>query len=72
MAKGGADDAIPARNVQFLDPGKDRLVGAHEALVEGEAIREVSDRPIPVAGATAIDGGGRTLMPGPIDRLPRA
>ncbi len=56
------------RNVQLLDPRKDRLVGAHEVLVEGEAIREVSDRPIPAAGATGIDGGRQTLMPGPIDR----
>ena len=35
------------RNVQLLDPRKDRLVGAHEALVEGHAIREVSERPVP-------------------------
>jgi len=55
------------RNVQLLDPGKDRLADGHEVLVEGEAIREVSDRPIPAAGATAIDGRGRTLMPGPVD-----
>jgi len=55
------------RNVQILDPGKDRLLGGHEVLVEGEVIREVSDRPIPAAGATVIDGGGRTLMPGLID-----
>ncbi len=55
------------RNVQLLDPGKDRLLDGHEVLVEGEVIREVSDRPIQAAGATVIDGGGRTLMPGLID-----
>src|SRR6266545_1578964 len=55
------------RNVELLDPAQDRLLGGHEVLVEGEVIREVSDRPIPAAGATVIDGGGRTLMPGLID-----
>ena len=36
-------------------------------LVEGDLIKEVSDRPIGAATATAIDCGGRTLMPGLID-----
>ena len=55
------------RNVQLLDPTKDRLLGGHEVLVEDEVIREVSGRPLQAAGATVIDGGGRTLMPGLID-----
>jgi imidazolonepropionase-like amidohydrolase len=55
------------RNVQLLDPSKDRLLGGCEVLVEGEVIREVSDRPIEASGATLVDGGGRTLMPGLID-----
>ena len=55
------------RNVQLLDPTRDRLLGGHEVLVEGELIREVSDRPIPSGAATVIDGGGRTLMPWLID-----
>src|SRR5688572_27186195 len=55
------------RNVQLLDPGQDRLLGGREVLVEHDVIREVSDRPITGAGATVIDGGGRTLMPGLID-----
>ena len=55
------------RNVKLLDPAKDELLGGHEVLVEGTVIREVSDRPIQPAGATVIDGGGRTLMPGLID-----
>jgi imidazolonepropionase-like amidohydrolase len=55
------------RNVELLDPAQDRLLGGREVLVEGELIREVSDRPIVAAGATVIDGGGRTLMPGLID-----
>src|SRR5215468_9143320 len=55
------------RNVQLLDPSHDRLLGGHEVLVEGEQIREVSDRPIQAGSATVIDCGGRTLMPGLID-----
>jgi len=55
------------RNVQLVDPARDRLLGGHEVLVEGEVIREVSDRPIQAGDATVIDGGGRTLMPGLID-----
>src|SRR5262245_63122723 len=55
------------RNVQLLDPEKDRLLGGHEVLVDGDVIREVSARPLQTAGATAIDCGGRTLMPGLID-----
>ena len=55
------------RNVQLLDPAQDRLRGGHEVLVEGDVIREVSDRPIQAGDAMVIDGGGRTLMPGLID-----
>ncbi len=55
------------RNVKLLDPGQDELLGGQEVLVEGEVIRELSDRPIQPATATVIDGGGRTLMPGLID-----
>src|SRR5499433_2014592 len=55
------------RNVNLLDPAQDELLGGHEVLVEGETIREVSGRPIQAGGATVIDGGGRTLMPGLID-----
>jgi len=55
------------RNVELLDPSKDRLLGGSEVLVDGGVIREVSERAIASAGATVIDGGGRTLMPGLID-----
>jgi imidazolonepropionase-like amidohydrolase len=55
------------RNAQLLDPTRDELVGGAEVLVEGDTIREVSTRPIQAPGATAIDCGGRTLMPGLID-----
>jgi imidazolonepropionase-like amidohydrolase len=39
----------------------------HHVLVEGDRIKEVSDRPIKSAGAETIDLAGRTLMPGLID-----
>lgn len=46
--------------------GSELLEGRH-VLIEGERIKEVSDRPITAAGAEVIDLGGRTLMPGLID-----
>jgi imidazolonepropionase-like amidohydrolase len=55
------------KNAQLLDPVQDRLLGGHEVFVEGDLIREVSSRPIKAAGATVVDAGGRTLMPGLID-----
>jgi len=55
------------RNVQLLDPAMDRLLGGHEVLVDGDLIREVSDRPLQASAAEVIDGAGRTLMPGLID-----
>ena len=55
------------RNMQLLDPRWDEARGGYEVLVEGEVIREVSPAPIKVSGATTIDCGGKTLMPGLID-----
>ncbi len=55
------------KNFRMLDPELDEPAGGHEILVEGEAIREVSARPIKAPEATSIDCGGRTLMPGLID-----
>src|SRR6266540_1964212 len=51
----------------MLDPERDEIVGGHELLVEGETIREVSDKPLKAADASVIDCGGHTLMPGLID-----
>src|SRR5438874_9640209 len=55
------------RNFRMLDPDRDELVGGCEILVEGETIREVSERPIRATDAAVVDCGGRTLMPGLID-----
>ncbi len=55
------------RNLRLLDPRFDEARGGYEVLVEGERIREVSDKPIKAAAARVVDCGGRTLMPGLID-----
>src|SRR3989475_7808884 len=54
------------RNFRILDPERDELVGGCEILVEGESIREVSERPIRAQDALAVDCGGR---PGGAPRL---
>ncbi|WP_075220357.1 metal-dependent hydrolase family protein [Acuticoccus yangtzensis] len=55
------------KNLKLLDPAFDEPREGYEVLVEGEKIREVSDTPIKASGATVVDCGGRTLMPGLID-----
>jgi imidazolonepropionase-like amidohydrolase len=55
------------RNFQLLEPEVGALQGGHELLVEGDVVREVSDKPIKAEKAGVIDCGGRTLMPGLID-----
>ena len=52
---------------RFLDPRRGELMDGVEVLIEGERVREVSDRPIKSSSATRVDLGGRTLMPGLID-----
>jgi imidazolonepropionase-like amidohydrolase len=55
------------RNAAVLDVAAGERRPEHHVLVEGEIIKEVSDRPIRADDAEAIDVGGRTLMPGLID-----
>lgn len=54
-------------NVNVFDGVNDGLVLGMNVLVEGNLITEVSAGSIRAGGATVIDGGGRTLMPGLID-----
>ena len=54
------------QNVHVLDVRHGRR-RAGQVLVEGDAIRAVSDAALPAEDARVIDGGGRTLMPGLID-----
>ena len=55
------------RNFRMLDPERDEIAEGQEILVEGDTIREVSGRPVKAPGASVVDCGGRTLMPGLID-----
>lgn len=53
-------------NVQIFDGvNEERMAG--NVLVEGNLIKRVSAEAINAPGATVIDGGGGTLMPGRID-----
>jgi len=54
-------------NAAVLDATSRERREGHHVLVEGEHIKEVSDRPIACAGAQTIDLAGHTLMPGLID-----
>lgn len=59
--------ALHFKNFALLEPEFGELRGGYELLVEGDTIRELSDKPITSASAEVIDCGGRTLMPGLID-----
>jgi len=66
-----ADKAPAAKtlftNVNVFDGKNEKLINKANVLVEGNLIKQVSTKPISADGATVIDGGGRTLMPGLID-----
>lgn len=66
-----AQDDVPKQtlftNVHVFDGVNEKQVENANVLVEGNLIKKVSTEPIEVDGATVIDGGGRTLMPGLID-----
>ena len=55
------------KNLRLLDPHWNEAREGYEVLVEGDTVKEVSDRPIGAASATVVDCGRRTLMPGLID-----
>src|SRR5262245_30539951 len=55
------------KNFQLLEPEVGELQGGFELLVEGDKRKEASAKPIKAAGATVVDCGGRTMMPGLID-----
>jgi len=54
-------------NVNVFDGKNDTLTEKVNVLVEGNKIKTISTKKIEANGATKIDGGGRTLMPGLID-----
>jgi imidazolonepropionase-like amidohydrolase len=56
------------QNVNIFNGTEDKLYENHQVLVEGNLIKAISASDIETRdGATVIDGGGRTLMPGFID-----
>jgi len=55
------------RNARVFDGKSEKCPEGMSVLVEGNTIREVSDRPIKSKGARVLDVAGRTLMPGLID-----
>jgi imidazolonepropionase-like amidohydrolase len=66
-----AAEEAPARtlftNVNVFDGKAERLAEGMNVLVVGNLIEAVSAEAIDAPGATQVDGGGRTLMPGLID-----
>jgi imidazolonepropionase-like amidohydrolase len=61
-----ADDVL-FENVRIFDGSGAELSPPSNVLVRGNLIAAISEAPIAADGATRIDGGGRTLMPGLID-----
>lgn len=54
-------------NVHVFDGVNAKRIENANVLVEGNLIKQVSRQSIPADGATVINGGGRTLIPGLID-----
>ena len=52
-------------NVNIFNGTDGELIGA-DVLVEGNLIKEIGQN-LQASGATIVDGGGRTLMPGLMD-----
>jgi len=69
--EGIAQDTRPSQilitNVNIFDGKAENLAMGMSVLVEGNLIKQVTKGVIEAVGATVIDGGGRTLMPGLID-----
>lgn len=55
------------QNVNIFDGKSEKLIPNANVLVEGNRIKAISPKAITAEGATVIDAGGRTLMPGLID-----
>jgi imidazolonepropionase-like amidohydrolase len=66
-----AEEKEPIRilftNVNIFDGFNEQLIENANVLVEGNLIARISTSAIAAPGATVIDGGGRTLMPGLMD-----
>lgn len=65
---GPAPASVEFRNVRIFDGRADTLSAPSNVRVKGNRIEKISTEALPAdPGATVIDGGGRTLMPGLID-----
>lgn len=66
-----AQDDTPSQtlftNVYVFDGVNESRIGNASVLVEGNLIKAISKDPIDAPGATLIDGGERTLIPGLIE-----
>jgi len=58
---------IVFQNCRLLDPEASEIKDGISVLVEGERVREVSERPIAASSAAVFDLHGLVLMPGLID-----
>src|SRR5262249_54606286 len=67
MTRKSAMAAIIFANCAVLDGTRKERREDHHVLVEGDRVREVTDRPIKSAAAETIDLAGGTLIPGLID-----
>ncbi|NIL95288.1 MAG: amidohydrolase family protein, partial [Woeseiaceae bacterium] len=54
-------------NVNIFDGTNEQLALGQDVLVEGNLIKQVGQGLRAISGATTIDGGGRTLIPGLIE-----
>ncbi|MDX2421175.1 MAG: amidohydrolase family protein [Amphritea sp.] len=54
-------------NVNIFDGKNEKRIMNADVLIEGNMIKKVSTEKITADGATIIDGGGRTMIPGLID-----
>lgn len=55
------------RNCTIFDGSDATLREGHDIFIEGDEIREISERPIASSGVQTIDAGGNIVMPGFID-----
>jgi imidazolonepropionase-like amidohydrolase len=68
VAAAQAPSEVLFRNVRVFDGKSDRLTAATSVLVSGNRIAAIGPSAVATApGATVVEGGGRTLMPGLID-----
>ena len=66
-AKSEPKSKILFTNVHVFDGKNEKRIMNANVLVEGNLIKQVSTKKIAADGATVIDGGGRTMIPGLTD-----